>query len=61
MRQDRAARMTRADTVIVCSLPLAMHSPTIVLWWHENREIAYERILVWTTEGAYEVFGSMYR
>ena len=27
----------------------------------ENREIAYERILAWTTEGAYEVFGNMYR
>ena len=24
-------------------------------------EIAYERILAWTTEGAYVVFGSMYR
>ena len=26
-----------------------------------NREIRYERILAWTTEGAYEVFGNMYR
>ena len=26
-----------------------------------NREIAYERILAWKTEGAYEVFGNMYR
>ena len=27
--------------------------------WHENREIVYERILAWTTEGAYEVFRNM--
>ena len=29
------------------------------LW--NSHEIAYERILAWTTEGAYEVFGNMYR
>ena len=33
-----------------------------IWWWlHENRQIAYERILAWTTEGAYEVLGDMYR
>ena len=29
--------------------------------YDDDTKIVYERILAWTTEGAYEVFGNMYR
>ena len=33
----------------------------IIIMMTRNREIAYERILAWTTDGAYDIFGNTYR